>query len=653
MRPNQSELGPSEFGSYFSERKKKLRRQDDDTVNDSPLNPVSNVPDTSSSLFKGMTMHINGFTGGMDHLSLKLLILKHGGKYDHYFSRSSTTHMIASVLTEAKKKMYRHLKVVSPQWVFDCIEHQRILPWELYSTLDSTLATNTSDYLTHYFHRSRLHHLSVWKAELQAFVEGLQGTLTLKSKDPTDIQMIFHVDMDCFFASVALLDRPDLIHMPVGVSHGTTEKSSADIASCNYVARRFGVRNGMMANQAKALCPNLVLLPYTFDKYKLVSEQLYRLLAEHADDLEAVSCDEAFIKVYAKSFDEAMSYANEIREKIFLRTQCPASIGMGENKLLARLATIKAKPNGIFHLTRAKLLNLLHEFKVSHLPGVGPAIARKLEMKQVSDCHELFLMSKSELQKEFGPKTGETLHQMCRGIDNRVFGHKLRKSISVEVNYGIRFTTKKESHDFIRNLSIEVSNRLKLQKFSTRMLTLKIMKRASEAEPRKHLGHGICDTFSKSSHLNKPTQDPDTIFTTLASSLDSFEINCEDLRGIGVTCTLLMSETQNSISNLFLNSTNTNSTLKRDRIPKDHPYKKEDIDRSVLKSLPIQIQQELNDALQLTQSIPPSFSKHGKIPKVSAQQRKVPSIFQIGKNENGTCFLILFLFFSYCFFFLQ
>ena len=151
-----------------------------------------------------------------------------------------------------------------PTWITDSIRSGKLLPWTDYRLLDGMgLKVDAQlpivrgpvggfldrpDFVEDFFQKSRLHHLSTWKNELRAKSKAqLLKTETTSVNVPAG-KTIFHVDMDCFFASVGLRDRPELANKPVAVSHskGTKEGATSDIASCNYVARGFGVRNGML-----------------------------------------------------------------------------------------------------------------------------------------------------------------------------------------------------------------------------------------------------------------------------------------------------------------------------------------------------------------------------------------------------------------------
>ncbi|KAJ3374792.1 deoxycytidyl transferase [Allomyces arbusculus] len=596
------------FGMYMGQKKQKLREQDD--LRAPSLSGASGSGRAPPQIFHGMTLHINGYCDEMPLQELKALILKHGGQYDHYFSKSTTTHMVASNLTPAKKHEFRHFKVATPRWVLDSIAQGKLLPWHQYSAL--TMAPSVSgqallvptvhgatssgpihhpqpghaslqspapavpvqpstparplapapaarlaakdakdpEFLQQYYQNSRLHFLSTWKAELQAMTRPIHEELQRKAQGraanapPPPFKVIMHVDMDCFFVSVALLSRPDLVDKPVGVAHA--EKMNADgsseIASCNYVARGFGVRNGMFTGQARKLCPQLVLLPYDFAAYRATTAQLYNVLRDFATGLHAVSCDEAYIDVSPRITDpaEILPLAHTIRAEIRAQTRCAASIGCGENMLLARLATARAKPDGAVAWTRDEFMKALPEIKIRDLPGVGHHVARKLaEMKAVTAA-DLAKVSKAKLQAELGAKLGETLYAYCRGIDERDFGHKPRQTVSAEVNYGIRFDTQDQAHEFMRQLTREVAQRLHSVGAKAAHMTLKIMKRATDADPRKHLGHGICDTFSKSQTLARATDQADVLATVACALLDAFAFAPADLRGIGISCTRLV-----------------------------------------------------------------------------------------------------------------
>ena len=143
--------------------------------------------------------------------------------------------------------------------------------------------------------------------------------------------------------------------------------------------------------------------------------------------------------------------------------------------------------------------------------GVGYSTSDKLRQMNVRTCADLEAISLFELQKNFGKKNGQQLYDMCRGIDNNKLNlEHIRKSVSAEVNYGIRFDNKKAAHEFLKKLSDEISDRLKKINSKGKCVTLKVMFKAKDApnEPRKFMGHGLCDAYNKSKNLIAATDDP-------------------------------------------------------------------------------------------------------------------------------------------------
>uniref|UniRef100_A0A3P8SAE8 DNA repair protein REV1 n=1 Tax=Amphiprion percula TaxID=161767 RepID=A0A3P8SAE8_AMPPE len=413
---------------------------------------------------------------------------------------------------------------------------------------------------------------------------------------------ILHVDMDCFFVSVGIRHRPELKGKPVAVtsnrgqarvpvrpganpqvemqyyqrkytnpqpemtddddlhrtpsqespdSHAsgmhqeTASLSMAEIASCSYEARQAGVRNGMFFGKAKQLCPTLQSVPYDFEAYKEVALNMYEILAGYTHDIEALSCDEVLIdgstllaEVGVNPDDLAKAIRADIREK----TGCCASVGMGSNILLARLATRKAKPNGQHFLKSEEVDDFIRDLPVTSLPGVGPVMGRKLAAMGVRSCGDLQQVSLSQLQKKFGPRTGQTLFRFCRGLDDRpVRYEKERKSVSAEMNYNIRFTKVDEAECFLTNLSMEVQKRLQEAGLRGRRVTLKVMVRkvGAPVEPAKYGGHGICDNLARTVMLAQSTDSGQLIATAVIKLLHAMKLQVQDLRGVGIQVQLL------------------------------------------------------------------------------------------------------------------
>ncbi|KAJ5129731.1 uncharacterized protein N7515_005770 [Penicillium bovifimosum] len=420
------------------------------------------------------------------------------------------------------------------------------------------------DFLQQYYRESRLHHLSTWKAELKAQLQAATKEKALSRRPkpkpvPGARRYILHVDFDSFFAAVSLLKHPELQDKPVAIAHGSG--SSSEIASCNYPARARGVKNGMWMKGALQSCPELKVLPYDFPAYEDASRKFYTAILAVDGVVQSVSIDEALIdvtelcveaggsngkKISEGSIDREQFKADEIaqalRDSIKQKTGCAVSVGIGGNILLAKVSLRKAKPAGQFQLKPDAVLDFIGDLTVNALPGVGHSTAIKLEELGAKFVKDIRDIPKDRLISGLGPKTGMRMWEYARGIDRTEVGDQVtRKSVSAEVNWGIRFVNQEQADEFVRSLCEELNRRLMENLVKGTQLTLKVMRRSMDAplEPVKHLGHGKCDVFNKSVALGVATNAPDVIAKEAISMLRSFNFSPGDLRGLGVQMTRL------------------------------------------------------------------------------------------------------------------
>lgn len=418
------------------------------------------------------------------------------------------------------------------------------------------------DFLEQYYRESRLHHLSTWKADLKAQLQALTASSSQKAspkRKPGARRYIMHVDFDSFFAAVSLMKMPEYKEKPAVVAHGPG--SGSEIASCNYPAREFGVTNGMWMKRAQELCPDLKVLPYDFPAYEEASRKFYDAILATDGIVQSVSIDEALVDISDSCISaggsdgvhrsEGSNYreqtkadeiAKGLRDKILGLTGCNVSVGIGGNILQAKLALRKAKPAGQYQLKPEEVLDFIGGLEVQKLPGVAYSIAGKLEeigIKIVKDIRET---SKDKLVRTLGPKTGEKIYEYARGIDKTEVGDQVvRKSVSAEVNWGVRFENQEQVDEFIQSLCGELSKRLIKENVKGRQLTVKVMRRSPDApiDPPKHLGHGKCDTHNKSLQLGVATNDTNTIAKEALATMRGFGFTPGELRGIGVQMTKL------------------------------------------------------------------------------------------------------------------
>ncbi|KAJ2156286.1 deoxycytidyl transferase [Coemansia sp. RSA 552] len=417
------------------------------------------------------------------------------------------------------------------------------------------------DFIERYYANSRLHHLSTWKAEMKDYVAQLRRQRG-SSAAPSALgceRVIMHVDFDCFFVSASLLEHPRPPGAPVAVCHSEVSEgqaNSSQIASCNYAARSFGVRNGMFVGQARELCPALETVPYCFEAYGQISRKLYAIVASMADEAQAVSVDEALLdvsRVVARDYGgDSRALAEEIRRRVLSKTQCVVSVGIGPNVLLARLATAKAKPDGVYMLDASTFYQM--DLSVRDLPSVGGVIEESLARHGIRTVADIRATPLHRLKEICGDKTAETLYNYGRGIDDRVLeSDKPRQAFGADIGWGVRFSNQSEADDFVRRLASEVCTSMKAFDRTGSLVTLKVKRRQEgQGKPGKFLGHGICDSLSKSASLPQMTSDPAKIAGACTRLLQMIAVDPLDIRGVGIQVQRLNSlEAGLDISEMF------------------------------------------------------------------------------------------------------
>jgi DNA polymerase IV len=276
---------------------------------------------------------------------------------------------------------------------------------------------------------------------------------------------IIHIDMDCFYAAVEIRDNPALAKLPVAVG-GSADRRGV-LCTCNYVARKYGVHSAMPTSYAKRLCPELVVLPVNFAKYKDVSKRIQAMFKQFTNLVEPLALDEAFLDVTNSEYcnGSAMLIAEEIRRQIWQNEHLTASAGVASNKLLAKIGSGYNKPNGIFVIRPHEIDQFMQDLPVNKLFGVGSVTLNKLKQLNISTCNDLQQLKLNELIGHFGNKFGQGLYYQCRGIDERsVNPNRVRKSLSVEETFIKDLTSTADSIEQIKLLHVELLRRLDLAK---------------------------------------------------------------------------------------------------------------------------------------------------------------------------------------------
>lgn len=605
-----------DFGDYFRKKLTKLENQFQEYV------PVQ------SDLFKDCIIYITGYTKPSAP-ELRRLINAHGGKICHYLAgKSYATHIVASSLTARKRQEYAKYKVVKPEWIVESIRSNKRLPWHDFRTIKteynhsiSTFADQNANaannaateepdkkepdekvsdeqvveeppadqipvdpkdpsipnildpkFIEHFYKHSRLHHLSIWKGDLKRRFQKLAAESNQRTSQralpaTSSRRVILHVDFDSFFVAVSLLSHPHLIDKAVCVSSGS--HGSSDIASCNYVARKFGVHNGMWMNQARELCPDLIAIPFDFEGYEKASAALYEVLLELKPDLLfPVSVDEALVDVTSliprngsqdEDFQQKVSeFLDNLRKDIKSRALIDASVGAGPNVVLAKIALRLAKPNGQKYISASRALDIIHPLPISHLPGLGYSSVKKLASSkyEITTIGHISSAGQQVMIELLGNKIGTKMYEYSQGIDHTdISVIPSPKSIGVEISWGVRLADAREVDIFIGNLISELCRRMKFQEVSGSQMTAKLYKRHPQApiNPPKFLGHGHCEIYTKSSSVFPSTDQVETLTKIAQALIRSFNCPPTDVRGLGFQITKVSTTGQENTNQGTLN----------------------------------------------------------------------------------------------------
>jgi len=259
------------------------------------------------------------------------------------------------------------------------------------------------------------------------------------------MRKIIHIDMDCFFAAVEMRDHPEWRHVPLAIGGSRTERGV--ISTCNYPARAYGVRSAMPTGQAFKLCPHLVLVPGSMEKYKAVSTCIQAIFHRYTDKVEPLSLDEAYLDVTgSEAFQgSATRIAEHIRQTIFLETGLTASAGVAPNKFLAKIASDENKPDGLFVITPEQVSCFVETLPLRKIPGVGQKTAEKLAKLGLHRCRDIQQADLTLLVREFG-SFADVLLERSQGIDHRaVHNERTRKSVAVEQTFSHDLNTLEQS----------------------------------------------------------------------------------------------------------------------------------------------------------------------------------------------------------------
>ncbi|PNE43139.1 DNA polymerase IV [Streptomyces noursei] len=336
---------------------------------------------------------------------------------------------------------------------------------------------------------------------------------------------ILHLDMDAFYAAAEQAAKPSLRGKPVVVG-GIGPRGV--VATASYEARVFGVRSAMPTAQARRLCPNAAYLSPRFTLYRQVSDTVMELLRALSPLVEPLSLDEAFVDLEAGGVPAetaaVRAVGEQLRRDIKAATGLTGSVGLAGAKMLAKIASEAAKPDGLVVIEPGTERELLGPMPVRTLPGVGPATAETLRRAGIHTVAETAEAGEAELVRLLGKAHGTGLYAMALGQDDRpVVAERDAKSVSVEDTFEVDLTDRTRVRNEVLRLADRCVGRLRAAGRSGRTVVIKVR-------------NYDFSTLTRSETLRGPTDDPAVVREAAVRLLETVDTTGGvRLLGVGVT----------------------------------------------------------------------------------------------------------------------
>ena len=348
------------------------------------------------------------------------------------------------------------------------------------------------------------------------------GSSRQESRDGVDdsTATILHADLDAFFASVELLERPDLRGLPVIVAH---DGARSVVTAATYEARKFGVNSAMPLAIAKRRCPQAIILEPHFDRYQHYSRLVFSIFDDLTPKVERLGIDEAFLDVAGARhvFGSPIEVATLLRERVQAETGLVVSVGAAATKFVAKLASGRSKPDGLLVVPRDETVAFLHPLPVSQLWGVGAKTEESLKNRGLHTIGDLAAVPVEQLKRMVGEAGGAKLHDLAWGRDPRsVTARPDEKSIGHEETFATDVTDERVIRRELLRLSNMVAVRLREAGMSTRTIAIKVR-------------YSDFSTISRSKTITDPTSTGRRIFEE-ALALYQAQSRRDPVRLIGV-----------------------------------------------------------------------------------------------------------------------
>jgi len=326
---------------------------------------------------------------------------------------------------------------------------------------------------------------------------------------------ILHADLDAFYASVEQLDDPALQGRPVLVGGGV-------VLACSYEAKACGVRTAMNGVQARALCPDAVVVEPRMAAYTQASRDVFEIFDDVTPLVEGISIDEAFLDVSGlrRLVGPPRQIAELLRTRVRDEVGLAITVGVARTKFLAKVASGVGKPDGLLVVEPDGELDFLHPLPVQRLWGVGPITADKLAAKAIHTVGDVARLQVGALTSILGPAAGRHIHALAHNLDPRPVETRVRRrSIGSQHALGRRKRSRSEIDDVLLGLVDRVTRRLRTGERVARTVTLRFR-------------HDDMSRATRSHTLDQATHDTDTVLEAARRLLDA---RWDDLQSTGLT----------------------------------------------------------------------------------------------------------------------
>ena len=360
---------------------------------------------------------------------------------------------------------------------------------------------------------------------------------------------VMHVDMDAFYASVEIMDNPELKGKPVIVG-GVEINNRGVVSTASYEARKYGVHSAMPIYKAKKLCPDGIYISGRMERYQEVSKKIHKIFHKYTPRVEKISIDEAFLDLKGchKLFGSSKKIGKNIKKEIQDKVGLTASVGISKNKFLAKLASTIDKPDGFKIVYNEEVSDFLSDLPIGMLWGVGNKTEKLLHEQGVKTIGMLKKIPKRELENQFG-KLGIKLYNLARGKDQReVVSEEEIKSISQEETFSENLSSNLNIFSALMGMTEKVSERLHNKNLKGKTVFIKVR-------------YSNFKTYTRRKTLKNYISSTDLIYDTAKKLLIENNLLTKEIRLLGVGVSNLSSENQQQLS-LF------NKSIKKEKLDK-------------------------------------------------------------------------------------